>query len=84
MLPELGFCRDIPSHEKKPDPGDKKFPGYPEGKKSRKISNPGDYAEIQIKLLRLKKIPNLGDKNPETQTKKSRRFSERIPRVKKP
>ena len=27
---------DIQSHEKKPEPGDKKSPEYPEGKKSRK------------------------------------------------
>ena len=32
---EVAFCRAIQSHEKNPDPGDKKSLGYPEGKKSR-------------------------------------------------
>ena len=56
------------------DPGDKKSPGYPEGEKSRKnpesrgfCINPGDFAKIPgIKIPKLRKIPNPGDKNPET------------------
>ena len=55
---EMAFCPDIPFHEKNPDPGDKKFPRYPEDNKFRIRG---------IKISRLIKIPNPGDKNPETQ-----------------
>ena len=37
---EEAFCRDIPSQENKPDPGDKNSLGYLEDKK---IPNPGDF-----------------------------------------
>ena len=74
----MAFCRDIPSHEKNPYPGDKKSPRYPEGEKSQKSPesqefciNPGD------KNPETKKIPNSGNKNPETQKNpESREFSE--------
>ena len=36
MLIRGGFLSGYPIPEKNPDPGDKKFPGYPEGEKSRK------------------------------------------------
>ena len=50
---KVAFCRDIPSHEKNPDP---------EGKKSRKIPNPGDFARNSvIEIPKLRKIPNPGD-----------------------
>ena len=49
-MQELAFCLDFPSHEKNPDPRDKKFPGYPEGKKSR---IPG------MKIPKLRKIPGI-------------------------
>ena len=54
--------------KKNPDPGDKKSPGYSEGIKSRKnpefCINPGDFAKIPgIKISKLRKIPNPGDKN---------------------
>ena len=48
----MDFCRNIPSLEKNPDPGDKKFPRYRE-----KIPNPGD------KNPEIKKSPELGEKS---------------------
>ena len=56
----MAFCRDIPSHEKNPDPGDKKSPGYPGGKKSRK--NPesrGFCISIDVIMLEMKKHEHL-------------------------
>ena len=76
----MAFCRDISSHEENPDPGDKKFPGYSEDKKSRGFSwgffeNPSDKIPKLRKISNLRgyKIPRLkksrirGIKNPETQ-----------------
>ena len=61
----MAFCRDIPSHEKNPYPGDKKSPRYPEGEKSRKSPESQEFCI------------NPGDKNPETQKNpESREFSE--------
>ena len=62
----MAFYGDIPSHERNPDPGDKKFPEKARiseiYQKSRRFGeNPG------IKIPKLRKIPNFGDKNAESQ-----------------
>ena len=55
IKPEVAFFRDIPSHEKNPDPGDKKYQGYPEAEKSQKIPNPGNIAKTPgIKIPKLR------------------------------
>ena len=52
FIAEVAFCRDIPSHEKNPNPGIKNSRNIP------KVKNPE-------KIPKLRKIPNPGDENPE-------------------
>ena len=79
--------------KKNPDPGDKKSPGYPERKKSRKnpksrgfCINPGDFANIPGKKLpKLRKISNPGNSGLSgffylAQNKKSRSRKNPIPK----
>ena len=44
----MAFCRDIPSNEKNPDPGDKNPRDIPKIKNPEKIPNPGNFGILGI------------------------------------